>query len=297
MRKVFFIASFLFLVSCSVHKDIQIKEKPSDLYKAQKDNEKKSLEIVQKIFTSTDPVSAENIKKVENELKIMVANARSNQILMRMIPYVEKGDVNAYELATIEVDYGIDDLDSVVQRTGLRMFANDIRKGVLKFPWQLKCGKYDKRIIHMCFEYGIFEPSLVTYFDRGRDDPKKVDIFDDGGLSASIQFANVYIPWRFGRSEFFDKWHWGPSFGIGISAAANDATEAEEGESEVKSSNAPVVVASWGMKMQYTLSSNVNFGLEVGRAKGFTSDESFADSSDDANFVGLTIKFNTGKSE
>ncbi len=297
MRKAFFIASLLFLVSCSFHKDIQVKTAPSDLYKAQKDNEKKSLDAVQKILTSTDSDSDKKIKEVEDELKVMVANARSNQVLMRMIPYVEKGDVNAHELATIEVDYGIDDLDSVVQRTGLRMFANDIGKGVLQFPWQLKCGKYDKRIIHLCFEYGIFEPSLVTYFDRGRDDPKKIDIFDDGGLSASIQFANVYIPWRFGRSEFFDKWHWGPSFGIGISAAASDAKEAEEGGSEVKSSDAPVVVASWGMKMQYTLSSNVNFGLEAGRAKGFTSDESFADSSDDANFVGLTIKFSMEKSE
>lgn len=307
MNKIFVLLGSLLLVACANREDIPQKKLPNksdfgldEILSAagNKDSPQENKKSKKEEKEKKEENPEEKIKLIEEKLKAAVADERMKKIIVRMNSFLEKGDPHAYELATIEVDNGIDNLDAVVQRNGLRMFTKDM-KGIDAhlFPWQLKCGKYDKRIFHGCLEYELFQPKLVSYFDRGEDDPKKVDIFEDGGLGASVQFANIFIPWRFGRSEFYDKWHWGPSVGIGMSAAPGDAKEPKEGEEDVESSNAPIIVAFYGFKMRYNMSEKVNFGFELGRAAGFTTDESFSDTKDTATFVGLTINFDTGKSE
>lgn len=159
-----------------------------------------------------------------------------------------------------------------------------------EFPWLAKCSKFDYRTIHGCLEARFFDPSARVYFDSGTDDPNEIDIFNDGGLSATIDFASIYLPWRFGRSKFYDSWSWGPMVGLGISSPAKDS---KDGTSDA--SDSPVVLASLGLLIEYKLNDEgAAFGVEMGKAIGFSSDESFGDNNDSATYVGLKISIPTG---
>lgn len=158
----------------------------------------------------------------------------------------------------------------------------------LDFPFELKCTKYDYRTIHGCFKLSFFDPSARVYFDSN-DSDGALDIFNDGNLNASINFVSAYVPWRFGRSEYFDAFSWGPALGVGVGAPARDG----EDESE-KSDGAPVVLFSAGFQFEYSLTDKgASVSFEVGRAVGFSSDESFKKSDDHATYVGLKIKIPT----
>ena len=156
-----------------------------------------------------------------------------------------------------------------------------------------KCTDIDARIIHGCLKPRFFNPSARVYFDTGNDDPGEIDVFNDGGLNPTIDFAAVYLPWRFGHAAYFDDWSWGPIIGVGISAPTNSA----EGDSD-QSSDAPVVMVSLGIMLEYEIAEGgTSLALEFGRAIGFSADESLDDSDDSATFVGLKINVPLGEKE
>ncbi|MEM1081952.1 MAG: hypothetical protein AAGH65_10265, partial [Pseudomonadota bacterium] len=68
------------------------------------------------------------------------------------------------------------------------------------YPTMAKCSPYDGRIFHFCPEARFFNPSARVYFDVGNDDIDEVDLFNDGGVNATIDFVSFYLPWRFGNS-------------------------------------------------------------------------------------------------
>lgn len=156
----------------------------------------------------------------------------------------------------------------------------------------LKCTKYDSRVFHLCPEADFFEANARVYFDNGRDEEDEVDLFKNGNLEPALQFAAVRIPWRFGKSEAFDPWSWGPELSAGLGTPAK-AKEGEEGKS-----TAPIVLVSAGLRLTYKISAEgSNFAFEVGRVFGFTTDESFGDNDDSATYVGIKIKYVPPKSK
>ncbi len=169
-----------------------------------------------------------------------------------------------------------------VDRDRNRLYRKDESKA--KFPWRLKCSPCDYRTFHLCIQARFFDPSARVYFDTGNDDTGEVDLFNNGGLSPTIDFAAVYVPWRFGRSSYYDSWSWGPLVGVGMSAAAEDSEDGTQ-----QASNAPVVLFSAGLMLEYKFASGPSFGFELGWATGFSSDESFGDADDSATYVGLKI--------
>ena len=170
------------------------------------------------------------------------------------------------------------------ERDGERAYKAD----GLKFPYEIKCKSSDYRTIHGCLKIRFFDPSARVYFDGG-DAEEKLDMFNNGNLNASINFASLYLPWRFGRSGYFDVWSWGPAVGIGVSAPAQSSDDESK-----KSSGAPVVLASVGFQVEYALNnSGASFGFELGRGFGFSTDESLKDSNDQATYVGLKINIPT----
>lgn len=151
------------------------------------------------------------------------------------------------------------------------------------FPTALKCTKYDKRIFHTCMEFEVLTASTRIYFDKGGDDNKGVDLYNDGKLNLSLELASIYLPWRFGRSEFYDKWSWGPAVSFGIGTL--DGTSKDD-----KVSTAPAVFISGGGFIRYKPANNVAFYFELGRTIGYTSDEAFSeDNHDTATYVGFKI--------
>jgi len=161
-----------------------------------------------------------------------------------------------------------------------------------KFPWQLKCTDADYRTFHGCLELRFFDPSARVYFDTGSDDEGEVDLFNDGKLNISVDLVSIYVPWRLGKSSFYDKWSWGPVIGAGLGAPAKDS---EDGS--VEASGAPVVLFSLGGMMQYRLESGPSFSFEAGYSRGFTSDESVDDSDDSASYVGIRINVPIGEKD
>ncbi len=156
-----------------------------------------------------------------------------------------------------------------------------------------KCTNIDARLFHFCVQRRFFDPSARVYFDTGSDDPDEIDIFNDGGLNPTIEFAAVYLPWRFGHGAYFDDWSWGPVVGVGISAPPDDSENSMN-----EASTAPVVMLSYGLMVEHEISEGgASFALEVGGATGFSSDESLGDSTDTAAFVGLKFNVPMGKKE
>lgn len=138
----------------------------------------------------------------------------------------------------------------------------------------------------------FFQPTARVYFDTGGDDEDEVDIFRNGSINPTIDFAAIYWPWRLGYSEHFGDWSWGPLVGFGIGAPAQDSDDGTE-----KASSSPVVVFSGGLLFRYDLGGGSSFGFEGGRVMGFTTDESFGDKNDNAWYVGLKISIPTSKQE
>ncbi|RYY74051.1 MAG: hypothetical protein EOO52_14340 [Gammaproteobacteria bacterium] len=168
------------------------------------------------------------------------------------------------------------------ERDGDRTYKSDD----LDYPFDLKCGPHDYRTLHFCPKITFFSPAARVYFDSG-DADDKLDMFNDGNLNANIDFVSIYVPLRFGRSQFYDSISWGPALGVGISAPAK-SDDAE------KATGAPVVLASLGFQFEYALGSNgSSCSFELGRAIGFSSDESLNKVSDQATYVGLKIKIAT----
>lgn len=160
------------------------------------------------------------------------------------------------------------------------------------FPSRLKCTSFDYRTFHLCIRPRFFEPSARVYFDTGEDDEGEVDIFDDGGLTPTIDFAALYVPWRLGQAEYFDSWSWGPLVAVGIGSSADDS---EDGT--VEASDVPVVMFSYGFVLEYELEGGTSFAFEIGRATGFSPDESLSDGDDSATYVGLKINVPTPSSK
>lgn len=153
------------------------------------------------------------------------------------------------------------------------------------FPPELKCTKEDKRTFHGCIDPRFLYPSTRVYFDSGTDSADKADLFNDGNINLTLDVVTLYFPWRMGRGEFYDNWSWGPTISAGISSASKDSKDGSE-----EASNAPVVLFSAGLMLEYKFSEDgPYFAFEVGRAYGFSSDESFGDNSDDATYVGLKV--------
>ncbi len=170
--------------------------------------------------------------------------------------------------------------------------AADRRKGEIesgKLPAVykvLKCSEYDYRVFHLCPKADFFQANARVYFDNGEDEEGEVDLFKNGNLEPALQFAAVRLPWRFGRSDAFDPWSWGPEFSAGLGTPA----AAEEGEED--KSTAPIVLVSAGLRLTYMITEEgSNFAFEVGRVWGFTTDEAFGDNDDSATYVGIKIKY------
>ncbi|PCJ18125.1 MAG: hypothetical protein COB04_07635 [Gammaproteobacteria bacterium] len=148
-------------------------------------------------------------------------------------------------------------------------------------PSSRQCLATDVRVFHNCFEARFLKPGARVYFDTGADSKDEIDIFENGEFNPTVDVASIYLPWRFGTSSYFDPWSWGPLLGVGIST-------------QTKESLAPVVLASYGLLVEYTIGvKGASFGLELGRAIGFSSDESFEDNTDSATYVGLKITIPT----
>lgn len=164
------------------------------------------------------------------------------------------------------------------------------KKAGRNFPWELKCSSVDYRTVHGCLELRFFDPSARVYFDTGNDDENELDIFNNGNLNLTVDLASIYLPWRLGKSEFFDDWSWGPVVGAGIGASARDS---EDGT--IEASDAPVVLLSAGGLLEHKRESGVSFGFEAGYSIGFSSDESLGDTDDSALYVGLRINVPLGE--
>jgi hypothetical protein len=109
-----------------------------------------------------------------------VDSHRNNAIEQHMKKYLDRGDPNAEQLATIEVDHQINNLDDLILRDGLRFIS---AKDGKKFPPALKCLEHDKRILSLCIRPDFFKPAARVYFDDGHDSESKIDIFNNGNLN------------------------------------------------------------------------------------------------------------------
>jgi len=139
-------------------------------------------------------------------------------------------------------------------------------------------------------DFRLFKPSLKIFFDTGSDDEGEVDIFSDGSLNVSLDLVNfIYrndTGLKFANALEGTTLWWGPSLGVGITSPADDSADGNE-----KASDAPVLLMSAGLFLEYDFSENTSFLLESGYALGITSDESFGDKTDGAIFVGLSLDF------
>jgi hypothetical protein len=170
-----------------------------------------------------------------------------------------------------------------------RLYATDFARMDQATKNAKKCSREDKRTFHLCPQISFFDPSARVYFDTGTDDVGEIDLFRDGSLDASLDFISVYLPLRFGPSEFADKWSWGPAVGVGLSSPADDSDDGT-----AKAADAPVVLMSGGLLLEYKFGGNGNgldnpasFGIEFGVARGFSASESLGDTDDTARYVGL----------
>lgn len=188
----------------------------------------------------------------------------------------------------------IDETSHIIDRFGDRVYKiRDRVTGENDFPPELKCSKYDLRTFHGCVEARFFSPSTRVYFDTGRDSEGEIDIFNDGNLNVTLDFINLYFPFRLGRGTYYDKWSWGPILGAGIGAPAS-SSDSKDGESSA--SGAPVVLFSVGGLVEYQISDKgSSFAFEAGYSQGYTADESFIDNDDGALYVGLKITIQTDK--
>lgn len=146
-------------------------------------------------------------------------------------------------------------------------------------PEEWRCTLIDYRAIHGCIEMRFFDPSTRVYFDRGSDSDKKADLFKDGGLDVTLDFLSIYLPWRLGISQYYDRYSWGPIASAGISSSSTDTTDGI----------GAMALISTGFMFEYRTESKTSFGLEVGHAWGFSANESYSEKMDKAWFMGIKI--------
>jgi hypothetical protein len=158
---------------------------------------------------------------------------------------------------------------------------------ILDFPSKLKCSKFDFRTFHGCLKVSYFQPSARIYIDRGEDDENEIDIFDNGALNLSLDFVSIHLPWRFGRSEYYDAWNWGPFIGAGIGQPPQDSADGTR-----EASSAPVALISFGLLFEYKID-KASFGFEIGSITGFSADEGLSDTTDSASFMGIKLNIPT----
>lgn len=141
-------------------------------------------------------------------------------------------------------------------------------------------------ITRWCPQVSLFDPSARIYFDTGEDDEGEVDIFDDGSLSATIDFASLYFP--FELFDTIEEFTFGPSFGVGISGPAQDSKDGSQ-----QASSAPVFLMTGGLAFRVDIGDDDDdnsISFEFGRAIGFSADESFGDNNDSATYVGFKLE-------
>ncbi|MEM9661119.1 MAG: hypothetical protein AAF937_02300 [Planctomycetota bacterium] len=163
-------------------------------------------------------------------------------------------------------------------------------------------------------EVNLFSPKLRVYlFDIGDDDEGELDVFDDGSAVPVINiiegnFLNTIGGGKYGKDGqsqgsgrlLVDGGQatgikpgtllWGLNAGFGISAPAT-VTPDSTGMTTENDPNAPVILVSGGLVMQYRAKtkSDLRIGLEAGMAYGISASESLADNDDSAVYVGLTV--------
>lgn len=164
------------------------------------------------------------------------------------------------------------------------------------FPYQIKCSEYDKRILNLCIRAEYFKPKISAYYDKGKDKAGKVDLFENGSAVVSVDLISVYVPWRFGYSEYFDSWYWGPTIGLGLSSSSTQAKTKTEpgvnGDSSASSNDSsPVALFSFGFRSAYAPNGaeGFSFGVEVGGVRGYSTNENFGDKTDKAAYLGFSL--------
>ena len=139
----------------------------------------------------------------------------------------------------------------------------------------------------------VFEPKVRVFFDTGNDGVGEIDIFDDGGLTAAVNFAEfTYMSIINAENE----WTAGPAFGIGLTAPAGGSDDGS-----TNASGAPVVLFSLGLRGEFPFGEKEAYkdqeptflALEIGYAYGITSSEDVAGSDeagDGAIYIGFSLE-------
>jgi hypothetical protein len=228
----------------------------------------------------------------------------SKKLELLTLAYSKRGYSKPAELAKIALDHDFEvDALSVlledpkstpkslgkwlesVQVDGDRLIAKEDHT----FPRQLVCSANDKRVLNLCIVPEYFKPKISAFYDKGNDVDGKVDVFKNGSANVSLDLIGVSIPLRFGRSEFFDSWTWGPNIGLGIGSPSGDSKEDNS-----TTSSSPVVLLTYGLRSQYKpKAKGFSFAVEFGRANAYTTDEGFDDKNDKANYIGFTMSIPT----
>ena len=139
----------------------------------------------------------------------------------------------------------------------------------------------------LCPQVGAFEPRARVFFDTGTDEENEVDIFQDGSLAPAIQMFSLYFASTWSKAGPRG-WTWGIELGAGITSPAQDGDDNGE-----QASDAPIVLYSAGLRFEFPLGRKNAFGLEYGKAIGFSTDESVNDNDDSARYAGVFFKIRT----
>lgn len=176
------------------------------------------------------------------------------------------------------------------------------KKSPYDFPYQVKCSEHDKRIITLCIKSEFFKPKISAYYDRGKDKPGKIDLFQNGSATVSVDLVSIYLPWRFGYSEHFDNWYWGPTVGLGIgtsSAQAKTKTQEDNAANDdaptSSMDSSPVALFSVGFRTSYAPSGaqGFSFSVEAGGVRGYSTNEELDNKTDKAAYLGFSINIPT----
>lgn len=124
-------------------------------------------------------------------------------------------------------------------------------------------------------DFFLLQPNGFIYFDKGKDNNEKVDLYNDGNGSFNLQGLGGDMLW--GESKI----RGGFSAGVGLSLV-----------SEQQSSVGSVVVVNGG----FVLDINKKIRIETGYIIGFTTKESLKDKKDLAIYFGLSFPTTAGES-
>lgn len=137
-------------------------------------------------------------------------------------------------------------------------------------------------------DVNVFQPKARIYFDSGSDDPGEIDLFRNGAVVPTIDVTEVRLLNYVSSAR---KTVAGLTFSGGIGAPATSADGSATG-----ASTAPVLLASAGFIIAHQLDegdpkkSSATIGFEAGYTLGITTDETFADTTDGAWYVGFGVQ-------